>query len=99
MGDFIRLYTTRYNRWLSPKFLIGESYGTTRAAGLAGYLEARYGMYLNGIALVSAVLDFSTISFNPGNDLPYIFYLPTETATAWFIKNWRRTCRPTKRKP
>ncbi len=86
VGDFIRLYTTRYDRWLSPKFLIGESYGTTRAAGLAGYLEHRYGMYLNGIALVSSVLDFSTISFNAGNDLPYIFYLPTETATAWFHK-------------
>jgi carboxypeptidase C (cathepsin A) len=86
VGDFIRLYTTRYNRWLSPKFLIGESYGTTRASGLAGYLEDRYGLYLNGIALISAVLDFGTISFNPGNDLPYIFYLPTETATAWYHK-------------
>ncbi len=86
VGDFIRLYTTRYNRWLSPKFLIGESYGTTRAAGLAGYLESRFGMYLNGIVLVSAVLDFSTISFNPGNDLPYILYLPSETATAWYHK-------------
>jgi carboxypeptidase C (cathepsin A) len=86
VGDFIRLYTTRYDRWLSPKFLIGESYGTTRASGLAGYLEDRYGLYLNGIALVSAVLDFSTISFNVGNDLPYIFFLPTYTATAWFHK-------------
>lgn len=86
VGDFIRLYTTRYDRWLSPKFLIGESYGTTRASGLAGYLEDRYGLYLNGIALVSAVLDFSTISFNSGNDLPYILYLPTETATAWYHK-------------
>jgi carboxypeptidase C (cathepsin A) len=86
VGDFIRLYTTRNNRWLSPKFLIGESYGTTRAAGLAGYLEDRYGMYVNGIALVSAVLDFSTISFNAGNDLPYIFFLPTYTATAWYHK-------------
>jgi carboxypeptidase C (cathepsin A) len=86
VGDFIRLYTTRYNRWLSPKFLIGESYGTTRAAGLAGYLESRFGMYLNGIVLVSAVLDFSTISFNPGNDLPYILYLPSETAAAWYHK-------------
>jgi carboxypeptidase C (cathepsin A) len=86
VGDFIRLYTTRYNRWLSPKFLIGESYGTTRAAGLAGYLERSYGMYLNGIALISAVLDFSTISTDPGNDLPYIMYLPTETATAWYHK-------------
>jgi carboxypeptidase C (cathepsin A) len=86
VGDFIRLYTTRYQRWDSPKFLIGESYGTTRAAGLSGYLESRFGMYLNGIALVSSVLDFSTISFNPGNDLPFIMYLPTETAVAWFHK-------------
>jgi carboxypeptidase C (cathepsin A) len=86
VGDFIRLYTTRYERWSSPKFLIGESYGTTRAAGLSGYLEDRYGMYVNGIALVSAVLDFSTISFNAGNDLPYILYLPSETAAAWYHK-------------
>jgi carboxypeptidase C (cathepsin A) len=86
VGDFIRLYTTRYKRWDSPKFLIGESYGTTRAAGLSGYLEDRFGMYLNGIALVSSVLDFSTISFNAGNDLPFVLYLPTETAAAWFHK-------------
>ncbi|HWD20566.1 MAG TPA: peptidase S10 [Verrucomicrobiae bacterium] len=86
VGDFIRLYTTRYGRWLSPKFLIGESYGTTRAAGLSGYLEGRFGIYLNGIMLVSSVLDFSTISFNYGNDLPYVFFLPTETAVAWFHK-------------
>ena len=86
VGDFIRLYTTRYKRWLSPKFLIGESYGTTRAAGLSGYLEERFGIYLNGIALVSSVLDFSTISFNAGNDLPYITFLPTETAVAWYHK-------------
>jgi carboxypeptidase C (cathepsin A) len=84
VGDFIRLYTTRYKRWDSPKFLIGESYGTTRAAGLSGYLENRFGLYLNGIALVSSILDFSTISFNAGNDLPYVLYLPTETAAAWF---------------
>jgi carboxypeptidase C (cathepsin A) len=86
VGDFIRLYATRYERWLSPKFLIGESYGTTRAAGLSSYLENRFGMYLNGIVLVSSVLDFSTIDFNSGNDLPYIFYLPSETATAWYYK-------------
>jgi carboxypeptidase C (cathepsin A) len=86
VGDFIRLYTTRYKRWDSPKFLIGESYGTTRAAGLSGYLEDRFGIYLNGIALVSSVLDFSTISFNSGNDLPYVLFLPTETAVAWFHK-------------
>jgi carboxypeptidase C (cathepsin A) len=64
VGDFIRLYTTRTSRWLSPKFLIGESYGTTRAAGLSGYLQERQGMYLNGIMLISAVLDFTTLDFN-----------------------------------
>ncbi|HWY77623.1 MAG TPA: peptidase S10, partial [Verrucomicrobiae bacterium] len=86
VGDFIRLYTTRYKRWNSPKFLIGESYGTTRAAGLSGHLEDRYGIYLNGICLISSVLDFSTLGFNPGNDLPYILYLPSETAAAWYHK-------------
>jgi carboxypeptidase C (cathepsin A) len=84
VGDFIRLYTTRYQRWLSPKFLIGESYGTTRAAGLSGYLQERHGLYLNGIMLISAILNFQTADFNPGNDLPYIMFLPTYTATAWY---------------
>ena len=84
VGDFIRLYATRNNRWLSPKFLIGESYGTTRASGLAGYLQERHGMYLNGLMLVSAVLDFTTIDFNVNNDLPYIMFLPGYTATAWY---------------
>ena len=84
VGDFIRLYTTRYNRWLSPKFLAGESYGTTRAAGLSGYLQERHGLYLNGIMLISAVLNFSTIEFHIGNDLPFIMFLPTYAATAWY---------------
>jgi carboxypeptidase C (cathepsin A) len=84
VGDFIRLYTTRYNRWLSPKFLIGESYGTTRASGLSGYLQERHGMYMNGIMLVSTVLDFGTIDFTPGNELPYVLFLPSYTATAWY---------------
>jgi len=86
VGDFIRLYITRYKRWPSPKFLIGESYGTTRAAGLSGHLEDRYGIYLNGIMLVSAVLDFSTILNGRGNDTPYILFLPSETAAAWYHK-------------
>jgi carboxypeptidase C (cathepsin A) len=86
VGDFIRLYTTRYKRWTSPKFLIGESYGTTRAAGLSGYLQERHGMYLNGIMLVSAILNFQTARFTPGNDLPYILFLPGYTATAWYHK-------------
>lgn len=84
VGDFIRLYATRNNRWLSPKFLIGESYGTTRSAGLSGYLQDRHGMYLNGIMLISSVLDFSTIDFNVNNDLPYLMFLPGYTATAWY---------------
>jgi carboxypeptidase C (cathepsin A) len=84
VGDFIRLYTTRYNRWISPKFLIGESYGTTRSAGLSGYLQERHGMYLNGIMLVSSILNFQTARFVPGNDLPYILFLPSYTATAWY---------------
>ncbi|MBD72576.1 peptidase S10 [Candidatus Poribacteria bacterium] len=84
IGDFIRLYTTRYQRWTSPKFLVGESYGTTRAAGLSGYLQERHGLYLNGIMLISSVLDFQTIRFMNGNDLPYILYLPSFTATAWY---------------
>ncbi|CAN5548530.1 peptidase S10 [soil metagenome] len=84
VGDFIRLYSTRYGRWTSPKFLIGESYGTTRAAGLSGYLQERHGMFLNGIMLVSSILDFATARFEPGNDLPYLLFLPSYTATAWY---------------
>jgi carboxypeptidase C (cathepsin A) len=86
VGDFIRLYATRYGRWLSPKFLIGESYGTTRAAGLSGYLQERHGLYLNGIMLISSILDFSTAYFHIGNDLPAIMFVPTYTATAWYHK-------------
>ncbi len=86
VGDFIRLYATRYNRWLSPKFLAGESYGTTRAAGLSGYLANRHGMLLNGLMLISVVLDFATIDFNYNNDLPYILFLPAYAATAWYHK-------------
>lgn len=84
VGDFIRLWCTRYRRWRSPKFLAGESYGTTRAAGLSGYLQDRHGMYLNGIMLVSSVLDFQTLEFLPTNDLPSVVYLPAYTATAWY---------------
>jgi carboxypeptidase C (cathepsin A) len=86
VGDFIRLWATRNRRWGSPKFLAGESYGTTRAAGLSGYLQQRYGMYLNGIILISSILNFQTAEFDTGNDLPYILYLPTYTAIAWYHK-------------
>ena len=84
VGEFIRLYMTRYKRWASPKYLIGESYGTTRAAGLAGHMQRRHGMYFNGLMLISSVLNFQTLHFEVGNDLPYLLFLPTYTATAWF---------------
>jgi carboxypeptidase C (cathepsin A) len=89
VGDFIRLYLTRFGRWASPKFLIGESYGTTRSAGLSGYLLDRHGIALNGVMLVSSVLNFQTIAidrttggFYRGNDLPYVVYLPSYAASA-----------------
>lgn len=84
VGDFIRLWVARFDRWASPKFLIGESYGTTRAAGLAGYLQERHALYLNGLMLISSVLDFATVRFEPGNDLPPLLFLPTYTAAAHY---------------
>ncbi|QPF75055.1 peptidase S10 [Roseateles sp. DAIF2] len=84
VGEFIRLYLTRWIRWASPKYLIGESYGTTRAAGLARHLQEKHDVHLNGLMLVSLALDFQTLSFDPGNELPYPLYLPTYAATAWY---------------
>jgi carboxypeptidase C (cathepsin A) len=86
VGDFIRLWTTRNQRWASPKFLVGESYGTTRASGLSDYLQERYGLYLNGITLISSIMNFQTARFTQGNDLPYQLFLPTYTAAAWYHK-------------
>lgn len=86
VGEFIRLWTTRNQRWTSPKFLMGESYGTTRAAALSGHLQDRLGMNLNGIALISSILHMGTARFDTGNDLPYPLFLPTYTATAWYHK-------------
>ncbi len=88
VGEFIRLYLTRHERWASPLFLVGESYGTTRAAGLAGHLIDR-GIAFNGIVLVSSILNFQTARFTPGNDLPYPLFLPTYTATAFYHKALR----------
>ena len=81
VGNFIRLWTTRYRRWPSPKFLAGESYGTTRAAGLSEHLLEKQGISLNGIILISSVLNFQTIASSEGNDLPYALYIPSFTAT------------------
>ncbi len=86
VGDFIRLYISRYGRWSSPKFIAGESYGTTRAAGLSGYLQSRHGLYVNGIILISAILDFGTVRADRGNDLPHALLLPTFAATSWYHK-------------
>jgi len=86
VGDFIRLYASRNSRWLSPKFILGESYGTTRAAGLSDYLQTRYGLYLNGIILVSSALHFQSLQFTPQNDQPYIDFLPSFAASAWYHK-------------
>jgi carboxypeptidase C (cathepsin A) len=86
VGEFIRMYLVRAQRWSSPKFLAGESYGTTRAAALAQYLLRNHSLYLNGITLISSVLNFETISFGPGNDLPYALFLPSYTATAFYHK-------------
>jgi carboxypeptidase C (cathepsin A) len=86
LAQFITTYVNRNNRWNSPKFLIGESYGTFRSAALGNYLGQHEGMDLNGIVLISTVLDLGTISFNPGEDLPYILYLPSYAATAWYHK-------------
>lgn len=86
VGDFIRLYITKYGRWTSPKFIAGESYGTTRAAGLSGYLQDRYNLNVNGIILISAILDFGTVRTDRGNDVPYPLGLPTFAATSWYHK-------------
>jgi len=81
--QFIQRYITRFDRWNSPKFLLGESYGTTRSAVLAQDLVAK-GVYVNGVILCSTVLDLPTINFSAGNDLPYVLYLPSYAAVAWY---------------
>jgi carboxypeptidase C (cathepsin A) len=82
-SEFIRLYITRNERWTSPLFLFGESYGTTRSAGIAGYLADR-GISFNGITLLSTVLNFETLEDNKTNDQPYIFLIPSFTMIAGY---------------
>ncbi len=81
-AQFINRYLTKNHRWNSPKYLFGESYGTTRAAALSAYLEMRDDMDPNGVILLSSILNFYTDSFNDGNDLPYELWLPTYTTVA-----------------
>ena len=82
-ADFIQRYITRYERWNSPKFLIGESYGTTRSANLVNLLHQR-GIDCNGVVLLSTALDYKTIVPAPDNDLPFVLFLPSEAAAAWY---------------
>ena len=84
-GEFIRLYITRYDRWPSPLFMLGESYGTTRAAGIAGYL-ADHGISFNGITMLSTAIDFGTLEWTKNNDAPYVFLVPTFTMIAGYHK-------------
>jgi carboxypeptidase C (cathepsin A) len=84
-SEFIRLYITRYERWSSPLFLLGESYGTTRAAGVAGYLADR-GISFNGITLLSMALTFQTLEDNKSNDEPYVLLIPSFTMIAGYHK-------------
>jgi carboxypeptidase C (cathepsin A) len=86
LAQFVQSYVTRNNRWNSPKFLIGESYGTFRNAALGNQLQSDNGIYLNGIVMISSVFDLGTLSFPLGVDLPYILYLPSYAATAWYHK-------------
>ena len=94
VGEFVRLYLTRGERWLSPKFLVGESYGAVRAAGLSKHLHEEFGIALNGVVLVSPALDFDTILFGSPNDLPYPLFLPSYAATARYhgllAPEWRQ---------
>lgn len=85
-AQFIVAYITRNDRWNSPKFLMGESYGTFRSAVVANILQSRYNVHLNGIVLISSVLDLSSLTFGAGDDRPFIYYLPSYAAVAWYHK-------------
>jgi carboxypeptidase C (cathepsin A) len=84
IAEVIRLWITRNQRWLSPKYLIGESYGTMRAVAVARRLQEAHGLAVNGLGLISTVLNLSTLDFAPGNDTPYALHLPTYAAIAHY---------------
>ena len=86
VGAFINHFLSKHQRWASAKYLAGESYGTTRAAGLSKFLQDRYRIYLNGIILISAVLNFGSNDYYVGHDLPRVLYIPSFTAAAWYHK-------------
>ena len=84
VSQFIKNYIHENERWNSPKYLLGESYGTFRSAGVADFLQSNFGISVNGIVLVSNVLDIRTLAFNPGDDISYVVNFPTYAATAWY---------------
>jgi len=86
VGEFIRLYITQNNRWLSPKFIVGESYGGTRAAGLCDFLQNEESIYLDGVIIVSGLMNWQNIDFSPGNDIAFCLGLPAFADTAWYYK-------------
>lgn len=86
LGEFVRLWVSKNKRWSSPKFLMGESYGGIRGAGLAEHLQSRYGMYLNGLIVVSGLFDYKTLSPDEQNDVPYLGWLPSMAAVAHYHK-------------
>lgn len=91
IAELIRVWTSRHERWLSPKIVLGESYGTLRGAALVERLQSRYGMYVNGLVLVSSVLDLSSLDFeNQRNDRAHALYLPTYAAIAHYHGRFRR---------
>ncbi|MEM9826412.1 MAG: peptidase S10 [Planctomycetota bacterium] len=86
VSQFVHDWTTHFGRWESPKYLLGESYGGIRAAGVASYLQDRYNMELNGAVVISGAINFQTLRFYGNNDVPCICFLPTYAATAWYHK-------------
>lgn len=84
VGTFIRDYLTKNQRWNSPKYIAGESYGAIRTAGLAEHLQNKHGIYFNGLIFISPALDYQTFIFDTDNQVPYFLYLPTYATTAWY---------------
>ncbi len=84
LAQFVSRFLSQNDRWNSPRYIMGESYGTMRSAVLSAVLQSRYHIDLNGVILLSASLDFETKTFNPGNDEAYIMFLPTYAAVAWY---------------
>lgn len=86
VANFIKRYITANDRWSSPLFIAGESYGTTRAAGLTNHLHGQHGISVNGVLLISGIIEFTTLRFGEGNDIPYICFFPSYAATAHYHK-------------